>query len=95
MRLHLISKSPLSYQALEKALPFIAEDDCIMLIDDGVYTLALEQLPADITNAQHIYVLTEDLTLRGLTSIPDLYTCIGMDEFVNLSFKASNIISWY
>lgn len=96
MQLHLISKSPFTHQALARALSVLAENDCLVLIDDGAYAATagstaagqLTQLP------NNCYVLQEDLLSRGITAAENIQP-IDYETWVELVFQAQHTVSWY
>lgn len=93
-QLHIVSKSPFNDQALERALPLISAEDTLLLIDDGVYAASKNNpFIAQLQNTQ-CYALTDDMALRGVT-MDKAITALDMSGFVDLSFDAHNIISWY
>ena len=93
--LHLIQKSPFQSSCLKECLNIAKPDDQFLLMLDGVY--ALQDLDF-INNQQHIFILQDDLTARGLT-IPESHTgsikAINYDEFVELTINTSKTISWF
>ena len=96
MQLHIISKSPFSHQAFNDALALIHASDSVILIDDGVYAANGEHaFSASIKNhPASWYILKADTETRGLKNLIDI-SQINMTDFVELSFKAKNTISWF
>lgn len=97
MILHIINKSPLQHSALNDALPFINEDDQVILIDDGVYA-AISGTPG-INKIKAIkcqcLALHDDIEMRGIKNIDTSVQTITMNDFVERVFNASKNISWY
>ncbi len=97
MILHIINKSPLQHSALNDALPFINENDQVILIDDGVYaainaTNSINKIKA--INCQCL-ALHDDVEMRGIPNIDTSVQMISMNDFVERVFNASKNISWY
>ena len=97
MLLHIINKSPSNCSAFNDALPFINENDTVLLIDDGVYASITNH--AAITEPKEkqcrIAAIKEDLEIRGLAIENTHIENITMKEFVKLSFNCKKTISWY
>lgn len=96
MILHIINKSAFQHSSLEDALPYLDEESCLLLIDDGVYcTLPNTKPIAAIkkTGCRSV-VLEHDVAVRGISVDP--YTgLISMKDFVELAFTAEKTVSWY
>lgn len=91
MTLHLIQKSPFSSSVLKDCLNLINEDDCILLMQDGVYA---QQDPALLALSNVTYIIEDDATARGIQS-HNHTQCINYQDFVELCAKSDNVISWY
>jgi tRNA 2-thiouridine synthesizing protein B len=91
MTLHLIQRSPFSNSALKDCLNILGENDSVLLMQDGTYSLN-HPLLAGIKNAT--YALTQDTTARGLTTTASTNT-IEYDEFVMLCSQHKHVLSWY
>ncbi len=104
--LHTINKTATD-KALNKRLSsVIAENDAVLLIEDGVYQMNM--VSGGDSNAasekhwsliaKHIYVLSDDALARGIelqTSQSARISFITYEEFVNLTFTYQKVVSWY
>lgn len=70
----------------------------MLLIEDGVlavlpaHAARFNQINADVA----FYVLSADLTARGLSEMKDLrFTVVNDDEFVDLACEHDKVVSWY
>ena len=92
MILHLIQRSPYSHSVLKDCLAVLGDQDAILLMEDGVYGYE----HADLNEVNVVYALQPDLQARGLTPADDskIQAC-DYDEFVSLSAKYSQVISWF
>ncbi len=91
MKLHLIQRSPFSNSALKDCLNTIGENDSVLFMQDGTYTLN-HPLLVDIKNPT--YTLLQDSCARGL-STPASTKAIEYDEFVTLCSQHNHVLSWY
>lgn len=98
--LHTVNKSPFQDQTLNSCLQVCGDEDCILLIEDGIYG-AIEvspcaaQLQNLIGQGIRIYVLEQDAKARGLQSfLPGIETT-DYAGFVQLSCTHQCIQSWY
>jgi len=75
----------------------IQNEDTILLMQDGVYYVNNNMFITNIINNINIYVLEEDLLVRGLNNniINNKIININYNKFVALTTKYSKIISWY
>lgn len=69
-------------------LPFMAEDDALMLCGDAVY--ALRQ---SINPATQLYALAEDIRARGLESFTQA-KAVDYSEFVALCTAYAKVVAW-
>lgn len=70
-----------------------AENDSILLIEDGVYAVTDQQLA---NTRLTVYALQADIEARGLSKkMPDTITVIDDAAFVELSIKHNKVVSWY
>jgi tRNA 2-thiouridine synthesizing protein B len=71
MILNIVNKNSRSSSALQECLAQISRNDCILLIEDGIYSAVdtalnrdwLAQCPTGVA----VYALTDDLLARGLS----------------------------
>lgn len=93
--LHLISKSPSASDALAACLRVLAEDDAILLIEDGVYA-ALAGTATSRTLAGIASALAADVEARGIQERLEA----GIDRvddhgFVDLCTRCDRVMSWF
>ncbi|MCW4151898.1 sulfurtransferase complex subunit TusB [Halomonas sp. 18H] len=96
MILHVVNQAPDAGRTLEQVLSAMADDDCLLLIEDGVVG-AMPTLAALFTALEgRRYVLREDLESRGLLGRqPEGFAIVDIDGFVNLTEEAAKTVSWY
>lgn len=79
-------------------LASVSENDCILVIEDGVYT-ALEansDLFSKLPQSCELYALEADTKARGLTDKLNPGFALATDEqFVELSCKMNKVVSWF
>ena len=91
--LHIVNKSSLDSNALSSCLAVATPGDCLLLIEDGVYSvLDPDWLPTAI----EIYVLAEDLQARGLgaDSVDARIRSVDYAGFVELACRCTRSVSW-
>lgn len=77
---------------LSEALPYIAEDDGILLIEDAV---VLATSNGESSNYNNQFVLEEDLIARGLKDkCNDSWKLVDYPQFVELTLTFDKSISW-
>ena len=82
--LHLVNKPT----ALQSCLDVVADDDSVLLIEDGVYGAT-----GNVTRS--LLVLAPDVEARGLKErMPDTAEPVGYDEFVALVETHKPIVTW-
>tara|TARA_Y100000814_G_C12204537_1_gene359126 strand:- start:438 stop:701 length:264 start_codon:yes stop_codon:yes gene_type:complete len=87
MTLHTFNK----LSVLNENLRFVAPEDQVLLIEDGVYAL-LTQSPA-IKNG-NLFALDVDVQARGVT-LDASCKKVSYDEFVTLCVEADQIKNWF
>ena len=97
MILHTVNKAPPGSDCLESCLEVAAEEDVLLLIEDGVYALlpgsAGERL---LSGHARLRVLQSDLRARGLAlSSASHARMVDMDRFVALAAEAEQIVNWF
>ncbi|WP_339772626.1 sulfurtransferase complex subunit TusB [uncultured Paraglaciecola sp.] len=106
MTLHIISSSPYCANVIDLVLNRCAQNDGIILIQDGVY--GVNHLPTltklnDVhkTKNIHCYALEDDMTARGSYSSKDNFinnssfiARVSVEDFVTLTLTHSASISW-
>jgi tRNA 2-thiouridine synthesizing protein B len=94
MILHKISSSPFSHLALQHCLQRIYDTDGLLLTQDAVYAVMHQTLHAKLAELHAVYVLKDDLEARGVKLENNNIQIITYAEFVELSLKYDNVISW-
>ncbi|MCQ3830950.1 sulfurtransferase complex subunit TusB [Microbulbifer elongatus] len=92
MTLHIVNQSPHRDSALRDCLNAFAEDDALVLIEDGVYaaqTGAPNPLPSS-----NVFVLLADAEARGIT-IATGVEAIDEQQWVTLCVQHTPIVSWF
>ncbi|MCY7295121.1 sulfurtransferase complex subunit TusB [Alteromonas sp. a30] len=96
MNLHILSKS-VNTEALAEKLNYISEEDACLLRNDAVLMLlnekALQTLSRSLP-ATRLFLLEDDLRLRGLAFNKEDVTKVGYNEFVDLCLQFEKTISW-
>ncbi|MGQ7263121.1 sulfurtransferase complex subunit TusB [Vreelandella sp. V005] len=96
MMLHILTKGPNSSASFEMQQA-IGEQDSVLLIEEAV-TAALDPTWEAWQRYQsRIFMLSEDLTSRGLASIAAKHQLptIEMDDFVSLTEQHLKTVTWY
>lgn len=95
--LHLINESPFESMSLDDCLKYAAKGGSILLYEDGVYAAMPGTSVADkmsvVAKDYKVYVLTEDLKLRGVEKVMDGVKEIDYAGFVDL-VEANKTASW-
>ncbi len=98
--LHLVNKSPFERNTLEACLKRATKGSSILLYEDAVYAAlqgtTLAAAMAQAAKTHEIYVLTPDLTARGLdaASVLDGVRPVDYDGFVDLTADKGTVQSW-
>jgi sulfur relay protein TusB/DsrH len=71
-------------------------DDGLLLLQDAVYALTHQDYHLKLTSINNLYVLTDDVTARGLSCDISLAnaTLIDFEQFVGLSLQFNQLMSW-
>jgi tRNA 2-thiouridine synthesizing protein B len=106
MLLHTVNKSAFNSGTLGDCLRVVAENDAVLLFENGVYG-ALDNSHGKFSHREHIqklsasgtrfYILQADCEARGLdaSALLPIFTMINDADFVTLAVEASAIQSWY
>lgn len=88
--LHLITQTSLPTE-FECAL---APQDAVILLAEGVYQVV--QLPSELTDIGRcvLYVVAEDLSVRGLENNKEKITSISYEDLPDLLFRYDRNITW-
>ena len=70
--LHIVNRSPLSGEDLSRCLDYMAAEDALLLIEDGVYAVCAGHPEAERLAAlgARLHVLRPDYLARGLDDSP-------------------------
>ncbi|MHB1390770.1 MAG: sulfurtransferase complex subunit TusB [Thermoleophilia bacterium] len=86
--LHMINKSPFESMSLDDCLKYAGDGSPIMLYEDGVYGAqagsSMEDKMKGVMGSHDVYVLKEDVALRGLTRLVDGVKEVDYAGFVAL-----------
>ena len=93
MTLHIINKP----SVIAPCLARVCAHDTVILIEDGVYAALPQSATAELLqqacdNAIEVVVLDRDCCSRG---IEPAFGRVTMAQFVELSIKYPNSVSWY
>lgn len=95
--LHMINKSPFESMSLDDCLRYAGAGSPILLYEDGVYGVlagsAMEEKMKGVMAGRDVYVLTDDLKLRGIEHIMDGVKEVDYAGFVGL-VEEHQAVSW-
>ena len=95
--LHLVNKSPFESMSFEDCLKYAVKGSSILLYEDGIYGAiacsAIADRMASVTSDYKVYVLKEDMMLRGIDKIMDGITEVDYAGFVGL-VEENKTASW-
>lgn len=98
MILHTVNK-PAPHQALALCLRFVADDDIVLLLEDGVYNaLATSNAAMQLHEAtlNRIVALQPDIIARGLAGQhAATVELIDYHDFVELCCQCDKVQSWF
>ncbi|MFB1037212.1 MAG: sulfurtransferase complex subunit TusB [Sinobacterium sp.] len=95
MILHTVNKASTDSSALAQCLAVIGNDDCLILIEDGVYNALLEteQLSA---LGDRCSVLKADADGRGIAAkVAGSFSLVSYEQFVELVANCKLTQSWF
>lgn len=96
MMLHILNRSPASSRVPLDALRAMSDNDCLLLIEDGVYGAVTPLADVFAAIEGRVFALKDDLSARGLTNKhSDTIRPVDMEGFVALTEQASQTLSWY
>lgn len=99
--LHTVNKSPYAHNALASCLSVCAENDSILLLEDGVFGSTVSAPGANILQALvkdgvKVFALMNDLKARGLEEkLAANIKLIDYSTFVQLALDHQRVQSWY
>lgn len=95
--LHLVNKSPFESMSFEDCLKYAVKGSSILLYEDGIYAAipgsAIADRMASVASDYKVYVLKEDMMLRGIDKIMDGITEVDYAGFVGL-VEENKTASW-
>lgn len=95
--LHLINKSPFNSTALDSCAKYAGKGSPILLFEDGVYGAmagtSLEEKMSGLAKEYELYVLKEDLQMRGIDKVIDGIKEVDYPGFVDL-VEQNKTASW-
>ncbi len=98
--LHTVNKSPFSTQTLISCLGHCKDGDAVLMIEDGIYGglagTGLTEIIADKVKSVALYVLSPDLTARGIDASRLIEGVTGVDYagFVDLVATHDRTQNW-
>lgn len=99
--LHIINKSPYTNNALMSCLKVCAENDGILLLEDGTFgatapSPGADELQSLIKNGIKVFALINDIRARGLEEklAPNIQP-VDYNLFVQLTISHRCVQSWY
>ena len=96
MRLHTLNQSPNTGSALASCLRVISADDCLLLLEDGVYAACPAMVAKLIEAGCRLCVLEADAAARGITQMLDpSVELVDYKGFVALAANCESVQSWY
>ncbi len=82
-------------QAIHSALPYMANGDDILLIEDAVYLANPKHAQNSLLPSVSVSVLRADIDARGLGDhISAQITCVGYSGFVSLTERHQQSLTW-
>lgn len=94
MVLHNVSTSPFSHLDLQQCLARLQPSDGLILTQDAVYAVLDPSLTSVLADLPAIYVLKEDTQARAVHFENPHFKSIDYAEFVELSLKYTQVMSW-
>ena len=97
MILHTVNKSPFQQTTLAQCIERCANNDAIILLEDGVYGALQSNPQADQLSAITCFAIEADIQTRGLSTVTLIreIQLIDFERFVALSCHYSLVMSWY
>jgi tRNA 2-thiouridine synthesizing protein B len=96
MILHVVNTSPFQTNALEDCLFQMSGEDQLLLIEDAVVAscadIQMSKQLALLSEAKRLWVLSDDLSARGLT--PKIGLTCDYQQFVALASVTKSQIAW-
>ncbi len=88
--LHIVRSNGFNDDRLQQCLNLLAENDKLLLIDDGVYNVSH---PTCASLTQAIFAIDSHCQARNIVEQGNVKQ-INIEEFVNLSEHAEKVITW-
>ena len=95
--LHTLNQSPFASQIWQDCLEHIEPDDCLVLLNDGVYGALNHHPYRNVLHNKTCYAIKEDVETRGLNQLnlnPDIIL-ISYEQWVELAVKHPLSQSWF
>ena len=94
---HCINQSPFSSQIWAECMASVKSDDCLVLINDGVYGVLSEHPYAQALANKTCYAIKEDVIKRGLDQLTTNaeIKLIDYAQWVELTVQHPLNQSWY
>jgi sulfur relay protein TusB/DsrH len=95
MILHTVNKASTNSSALTQCLAVIGSDDCLLLIEDGVYNAILDAKQLN-TLGDRCSVLKADADGRGISAkVAGSFNLVSYEQFVELVANCKLTQSWF
>jgi sulfur relay protein TusB/DsrH len=95
MILHTVNKASTNSSALTQCLAVIGSDDCLLLIEDGVYNSILDAKQLN-TLGDRCSVLKADADGRGISAkVAGNFNLVSYEQFVELVANCKLTQSWF
>ena len=94
MILHKVTTSPFENCALNQCLKRMSSEDGLLLMQDGVYAIKHQDFLPRLVAHANVYVLTDDLKARAISTETPKFKQISYEQFVELSLQYSKVLSW-
>jgi len=95
--LHTLNQSPFTSQIWQDCLAYIEAEDCLILLNDGVYGALKVHPYRDALRNKTCYAIKEEVEKRGLKHLnlnPDI-KLISYEQWVELAVKYPLSQSWF
>ncbi|MGS2720257.1 sulfurtransferase complex subunit TusB [Paraglaciecola aestuariivivens] len=94
MILHKVSTSPFSHLDLQHCLARLQRTDALLLTQDAVYAVMDVSFLSVLSKLPAVYLLQEDANARAIKLENPHFKSINYADFVELSLKYPQVISW-
>lgn len=94
--LHIVNQSPFEKPCLTQCLTNLSDNDGIIFLENGVYSLLSKHPHAAELSTKTCYVIKADLDARGLDTPKNIpVELVDFNQFVQLCTEYDLVQSWY